>query len=91
MGACGDLRHVDNALGKCRDQRLSHDSLAYSDIMLRSERVAPSGRSERKFSEQRGHLSERGYARRDNVREVKASDKLTSLHATRPSRDVMGD
>ena len=43
MGACGDLRHVDNALGKCRDQRLSHESLAYSDIMLRSERgFAPS-------------------------------------------------
>ena len=43
MGACGDLRHADKALGKCRDQRLSHDSLAYSDIMLRSEMgVAPS-------------------------------------------------
>ena len=43
MSACGDLRHADKALGKCRDQRLSHDSLAYSDIMLRSEMgVAPS-------------------------------------------------
>ena len=42
MGACGDLRHADKALGKCRYQRILHESLAYSDIMLRSERVAPS-------------------------------------------------
>jgi hypothetical protein len=43
VSACGDLRHADRALGKCRDQRLSHDSLAYSEIMLRSEMgVSPS-------------------------------------------------
>ena len=43
MGACGDLRDADKALGKCRYQRLSHESLAYSDIMLRSEvGIAPS-------------------------------------------------